>query len=74
VQLQIVDSPGTRLQMVSSPYLKSQLTRQMQKGTTRVKRTLSETAGQWQQAIRGNDQARQELFRRIMPARDYRAR
>lgn len=40
------------------------------KGTTRTTRpaTMSEIAGQWQQAIRGNDQARKNLLRRIMPA------
>jgi len=46
------------------------------KGTTRTSRpaTMSDTAGQWQQAIRGNGQAREELFRRIMPARGSRPR
>jgi hypothetical protein len=31
----------------------------------------SDVAGQWQQAIRGDAQARTHLLRRIMPARSY---
>jgi hypothetical protein len=32
---------------------------------------MSEIAGQWQQAIRGDAGARDHLLRRIMPARGY---
>jgi hypothetical protein len=40
------------------------------KGTTRTNRpaAMSEIAGQWHQAIRGSDQARKNLLRRIMPS------
>ena len=40
------------------------------KGTTRTSRpaTMREIAGQWHQAIQGNDQAHKNLLRRIMPA------
>ena len=40
------------------------------KSTTRMSKpaTMSEIAGQWHQAIRGNDQARKNLLRRIMPS------
>ena len=41
------------------------------KSTTHTSRPkpMSDIAGEWQQAIRGNDRARQELLRRIMPTR-----
>ena len=35
---------------------------------------MSETAGQWQQAIRGNNQARKDLLQCIMPAHATRGR
>ena len=43
------------------------------KSATRTTRpaTMSEIAGQWQQAIRGDAGARDNLLRRIMPARGY---
>jgi hypothetical protein len=44
------------------------------KTTTRTSRpaAASDIAGQWQQALRGDAQARGDLLRRIMPARGYR--
>ena len=44
--------------------------------TKRINRPaiMSETAGQWRQAIRGSSQARNDLLQRIMPAHGIRAR